>query len=115
MVHLKLWQDNAGRLCAFEANGHSGYAEEGSDIVCAAVSVLAITCINAVETICGTPMLVKGGENGYLSARLSDKLTTEHERDAQTLLRALRLGWESLAEEYPRYVHFSTMNGGKSP
>ena len=31
--------------------GHSGYAEEGSDIVCASVSSISITTVNALLSI----------------------------------------------------------------
>lgn len=31
--------------------GHSGYAEEGSDIVCASISSIAITTVNAIIRI----------------------------------------------------------------
>lgn len=33
-------------------SGHSGYAEHGKDIVCAAISTIAITSINAIESVC---------------------------------------------------------------
>lgn len=32
-------------------NGHSGYAEHGKDIVCAAISAIVITSINAIESV----------------------------------------------------------------
>ena len=34
-----------GRLVGFEAKGHSGYAEAGEDIVCAAVSAVMQTAV----------------------------------------------------------------------
>ena len=34
----------------FRIKGHAGYAEEGQDIVCAAVSVLIINTVNSLET-----------------------------------------------------------------
>ena len=43
--------DQDGRITGFSCSGHSGYAEEGSDIVCAAVSTavkLAECTINDV-------------------------------------------------------------------
>ena len=43
--------DHEGRITGFCCSGHSGYAEEGSDIVCAAVSTavkLAECTINDV-------------------------------------------------------------------
>ena len=37
------------RALIFRAEGHSGYAERGQDIVCAAASMLAMTLIKRVE------------------------------------------------------------------
>ncbi len=34
-------------------SGHAGYAEEGSDIICAAASILVYTLANSLERICG--------------------------------------------------------------
>ena len=34
-------------------SGHAGYAEEGSDIICAGASVLVFTLANSLERICG--------------------------------------------------------------
>ena len=42
----------AGPTCRLEASGHAGYAPAGQDIVCAAVSVLAQTLANKVESCC---------------------------------------------------------------
>ena len=35
-----------GLYKGFEVSGHSGYADAGEDIVCAAISALTINCIN---------------------------------------------------------------------
>lgn len=42
-----------GKYEGFEAKGHADYAEEGSDIFCAAVSVLTVHTANAIENIAG--------------------------------------------------------------
>ena len=39
-----------GLYKGFEVSGHSGYADAGEDIVCAAISALTINCINSIET-----------------------------------------------------------------
>ena len=36
-------------ITGFHIEGHSGYAERGSDIICSAVSALAINCVNSIE------------------------------------------------------------------
>lgn len=38
MTTVRFALDKAGNICDFSVSGHSGYAEEGGDIVCAAVS-----------------------------------------------------------------------------
>lgn len=37
----------------FVVEGHAGYDEEGSDIVCAAVSILSYTVLNSLEVVAG--------------------------------------------------------------
>lgn len=39
-------------ICGFEISGHSDFAEEGSDIVCAAISSAAYMTANTVTEIC---------------------------------------------------------------
>ena len=36
-------------ISGFSAKGHTGYAEEGEDIVCAAVSAMTMLVINTIE------------------------------------------------------------------
>ncbi|MFA7636930.1 MAG: ribosomal-processing cysteine protease Prp [Monoglobales bacterium] len=45
MTTVKFALDEKDNITEFSAKGHSGYAEEGSDIVCAAVSA----CIQMLE------------------------------------------------------------------
>ena len=40
-----------GSYLDFLSKGHAGYAEEGQDIVCAAVSALIITTVNSLENL----------------------------------------------------------------
>ena len=49
--------------------GHSGYAEEGSDIVCASVSSIAITTVNALLSIDEDCIEYKEND-GYLNIKI---------------------------------------------
>lgn len=40
MLEVRFGRDREGRLASIDATGHAGWAEEGSDVVCAAVSAL---------------------------------------------------------------------------
>ena len=40
---------SGGSFYGFEEEGHSGYAEEGQDILCAALSAMTMLIVNTVE------------------------------------------------------------------
>ena len=113
MIRAILRRDREKRFTGYEISGHAGYAEEGSDIVCAAVSVLATACANSLESVCGIQPAVEGGEDGYLKVTLPPEMTDDQRRDAQVILSVLRQGLRDLTESYPKFVQLSIVNGGK--
>ncbi len=48
MTKVTFYQ-KSGKINGFTARDHSGYAEEGQDIVCAAVSALVIHTVNSLD------------------------------------------------------------------
>ena len=48
MITVEIRKSN-GEYVGFSSKGHAGYAEEGYDIICAAVSVLTVNTINSIE------------------------------------------------------------------
>lgn len=48
MIRVTVYQES-GHCRGFKCEGHAGYAEEGSDIICAAVSALTVNAVNSVE------------------------------------------------------------------
>ena len=86
-------------ITGFECAGHAGFAEAGSDIVCAAVSILTTTCVNALETVVGLSPLVKATP-GKMTLTLPDG--SGH--DAQVILKTMRQGLKDLTDAYPDCV-----------
>ena len=86
------------KLCGFEISGHSGYAEQGSDIICASVSSAAYMAVNTVTEIIG-----EYGEatvdDGYL-----EFITESDKNEVQAVLKGLELHVKALAEEYNEYI-----------
>ena len=90
------------RVTGFEVRGHSGYAQEGEDIVCAAVTsaVRLVEC--AVNDVLGLEASVKVKEqDASISLKLPNGLGQTNESTCQTLLAALMVHFVQLAEEYP--------------
>ena len=108
MTRCTLFVDSASRITGFSIKGHSGYAEEGSDIVCAAVSALVLTTDHALCRLVGLSPIERGGEDGFLEVLLPEKMTESQMRDAQLLLSALHIGLENIAQAYPDYGRLTT-------
>ncbi len=102
MISATLYQGKDG-LTACRITGHSGQAEAGRDIVCAAVSILGCTCVNAMESVCGIIPLITENEEGLLAFQLPE-ITPEENAKAQILMGALKQGLTDLADAYPRNV-----------
>ena len=115
MIRIVVYRDSSSRLTGFSARGHSGYAEEGSDIVCSAVSTLTITCINSIEALCGVTPVTEGGEDGYLKADIPAAADEQTSRHIQLLMKSMLLGLEQVAEGWPKYVKLSIQERRETP
>lgn len=90
------------RLDGFVVEGHSGYAEEGADIVCAAISAaVGVTecVINEVMAL-GAPVKAKE-KSARISLKLPAGLSEENESACQNLLTGMMVYLQAMAEEYP--------------
>ena len=93
------------RITGFEVKGHSGYAPEGEDIVCAAVTSAVRLAECAVNDVLGLEAAVKVREkDASLSLKRPASLGQTNESTCQTLLAALMVHFVQLAEEYPENI-----------
>lgn len=111
MITAKFKQNLAGLFTSFEITGHAGFADIGEDIVCAAVSVLAIETVNSLDKMAGHQMIVEEAdrEGGYLYAEVRPELTPEQKSITQILLKHLYLSLEDVATTYPDYVRIKKL------
>ena len=95
-------------------SGHAGFAESGRDIVCAAASILATTCVNALETVANVNCQVDLNEKtGYLKAILPEEMSEEQKHDANIIMLSFRQGLRDLAEGNPEYITLKEMRLSK--
>lgn len=91
------------RIAGFEVKGHSGYAPEGEDIVCAAVTSAVRLTECAVNDVLGLEAPVKVREkDASITLRIPAGLGAGPESTCQTLLAALMVYFTRLHEEYPK-------------
>lgn len=102
MVRVMIFRSNR-EVIGYEIKGHTGFAEAGQDIVCAAVSVLAQTGANALEKLAGLEPRIQM-EDGYLQVMLPENLQESEREQAKTILDTILVGLEDVVDAYPRYV-----------
>ena len=64
------------RITGFSVSGHSGYAEAGADIVCAAISAVVTMAEATINDVCGAKAKVRVKEEDAVQAVLAGMLIT---------------------------------------
>lgn len=94
-----------GRTVGFDIQGHAGFADAGSDIVCSAVSALAqTTALGLTELLHLNVGLSIDEDNGKMHCILGRNCTDEECEKADILLSTLYLGLNSIQENYGKYL-----------
>lgn len=101
MIKVSFYEIN-GSVVRVRTVGHSGYAESGSDIICAAVSTLVQTAFLAIKDLgCGVSY-----ERNEKSAMFDFKVTDvgDKQHDVNVVMRALYVGLNDLQTGYGEYI-----------
>ena len=86
---------HAGSYRGFVISGHAGYAEEGYDIICSAVSALSVTTVNAIDSLAHV-FVEATQEDGYISCQFPNGINSE----GTLLMDSMILGMQSIRESY---------------
>ena len=90
----KTSEDNFKKI---ECKGHAGFADEGEDIVCAAISVLTINLLNSIEKFTDDGIVITQDEKkGLITLEFKDTPSKE----ADLLMKSFELGVNSIFEQY---------------
>ena len=91
------------RITGFSVSGHSGYAEAGQDIICAAISAVVTMAEATINDVCGAKAKVRVKDE---QARISLTLPTscDEEESVQAVLSGMMLTLCSLRDDYPDYI-----------
>ena len=95
--------NKGGRLSGFCCKGHSGYAEAGADIVCAAVTTAVRFAEATIRDVLGVSCKVQVDEQQAL-IRLTLPASCEDEETVQAVLSGMMLTLCELRDEYPEYI-----------
>ena len=101
MIDIEAVLDGNGALRTCSSSGHAGAGRTGSDIVCAAVSVLMRTAVRVLSGREGITIRCDAPEPGFMF------LEADYTAAGRDFLSAAGVflieGLSSVAEEYPQY------------
>ena len=104
MINVIIRRDKDKVAKGIEIKGHAGYGEYGQDIICSAVSSLALNMANSVEEF--TEDHFEGSvsdDGGYFSFSFPDEISPE----SQLLMKSLILGLQNIQRDYgAEYIIF---------
>ena len=102
MIKCEFFMEN-DRITGFSVSGHSGYAEAGSDIVCAAISAVVTMAEATINDVCGAKAKVRLKD---ADARITLTLpaSCDEEDSVQAVLAGMMLTLCSLRDDYPDYI-----------
>ena len=96
MIKAIFYMDSDNHYIGFSVSGHAGFAKSGKDIVCAAVSTLAINTVNSIENLTEAKIETQYDDSGTIKLKFKSKSDDK----SQLLVSALFLGLTELYKEY---------------
>ena len=99
MTRCEFFTEN-DRITGFSVSGHSGYAENGADIVCAAISAVVTMAEATINDVLGAMAKVRVNDE---EARISMTLpvSCDEEEAVQAVLAGMMLTLCSMRDDYP--------------
>ena len=93
-----------GHVVSVQCSGHSGYAPEGEDIVCAALSAVIQTAVLGVMRVAGADADYHTDQDkGSLSLTLKS-MNESQRRDCDAILNTMLLGVKDLQEGFSAFI-----------
>ncbi len=101
IITLKRQQNS---IIQVECKGHTGFARNGEDIVCASVSSIVQTALLGLIEVANIKVdYTKNDDQGYLKFDIKD-LDKEKRHDADVILETMVKGIKDLESGFSKYV-----------
>ena len=102
MTKCEFFTEN-DRITGFSVSGHSGYAEAGADVVCAAVTAVVTMVEATINDVCGAKAKVRV-KDADARVTLTLPASCDEEESVQAVLAGMLLTLCTLRDDYPDYI-----------
>ncbi|SHE47642.1 hypothetical protein SAMN05444392_101629 [Seinonella peptonophila] len=108
MIDIRVRRGHGDAITNVYISGHADFAEYGSDIVCSAVSGIAIGIVNAIEHLLSIDICPAPTSDGLLSIEVPSNLDQSSSEKLQLLLEAMIYSLQNIADGYTDFVKLQT-------
>lgn len=114
MITITLKRASNGFIQKFTISGHAGYAPEGSDIICSAISALGHTAVGALQDLAHLRVDYRTRDTeGYMecTAPAPEEMASKQYLIADTIMETFALGCRQIEASYcdkkrkNKYIH----------
>ena len=91
------------RITGFSVSGHSGYAESGCDIVCAAITAIVTMAEATINDVCGAKAKVRVKDE-QARITLTLPVSCDEEETVQAVLAGMMITLAGMRDDYPDYI-----------
>ena len=102
MTRCEFFTEN-DRITGFSVSGHSGYAEAGKDIVCAAISAIVTMAEATINDVCGAKAKVRVKDE-QARITLTLPVSCDEEETVQAVLAGMMITLAGMRDDYPDYI-----------
>ena len=102
MTRCEFFVEN-DRITGFSVSGHSGYAEAGADIVCAAISAVVTMAEATINDVCGAKAKVRVKDE-QTRITLTLPVSCDEEATVQAVLAGMMITLAGMRDDYPDYI-----------
>ena len=105
MIKIIIEREDDDRIKSISSSGHSGYSTQGSDIVCASVSVLLQNAQKTFDEILNIDTFFTIDENKPSLSITLPSLTGEKLKMADLIMKSTVNGLYDLADTFPKHIN----------
>ncbi|MBQ7603265.1 MAG: ribosomal-processing cysteine protease Prp [Clostridia bacterium] len=104
MTDIKIYK-KGDQYTRIICDGHTGYGQEGEDIVCAALSSIVQTAALGILGVIGVNAKINRDDKaGYFDMIIPDNLNESAMHDVQIILGTMMCGISELHDEYSDFI-----------
>ena len=101
MTKVEIFRKN-GSIVGYKASGHSGYSEQGSDIICSAISTSLQMTLIGIQEVLKLKVDFKIND-GFLDVDLKN-ISQSKLTQTNILTEAMVIFLKELTKQYPKYI-----------